>query len=208
MSNRLLSAFELVPIHSHVIDVGADHGLFSLFLSQHGHKVLAIENKSGPYQTLLKATKDDDNIHCVMADGLDYLENDIDCCCILGMGGITIKEILEKNRDKLSQFETIIISPQSMFHLPICFLEENGFRNDDGKYIYEKKYYPILRFVKGNCDLDDLRRKYGPVMVDRKDPLLLEMLEKEKERLRLFSSYEESKCKLELLEKEIKEIFQ
>ncbi len=187
--------------------MGADHGLFSLYLSSKGHKVLAVENKKGPFETLSQATKHDSNIHAVLSDGIRYLESDINCCCILGMGGITIREILEDDLSKLAQFDSIIISPQSMFHLPIDLLEKNGFFNDAGLYVYEKKYYPIMRFVKGKEKITPTELKYGPFMVKNRDPLLLEMLKKEKETLLRYCTFEDSRSKLNQVEKEIEEIY-
>lgn len=187
--------------------MGADHGLFSLYLSSIGHKVIAVENKIGPFTTLKKACEKDKNIKCLLSDGIEILPQEVDCCCILGMGGLTIYEILSKDISKLNQLETIIISPQSLPNKPIEFLLDHGYINDEGFYIYEKKYYPILRFVKGDDKSTAIERKYGPAPVKKNDKLLFEMLQKEKNQLMKYSSFEDSITRLNLLEKEIEEIY-
>ncbi len=161
------------------MDVGADHGQLSLYLSEKGHRVLAIENKKGPFEILSHATKMEKNIKVSLSDGISAYEEGIDCCVILGMGGTTIYEILSSHKEIVMKFKTIIIEPQSSFSLPIHFLYENGFYNDAGLYVYEKRYYPLMRFVKGKASLSPLEEKYGPYMVKNKDPLLLSMIDHE-----------------------------
>lgn len=184
LSERLFTACNMIKDDSKsIIDVGADHGLTSIYLAKKGYNVLAIENKIGPYSILSKAVSDAslDNLKCHLSDGIDYLPKDIDTCMILGMGGYTIKEILEKNKCKLKQFKYILISPQSAFNNPISFLLDNGFKNIDGKYIYEKHYYPILLFenTKENRDYLAIEYLYGTIPCKNKDKLLLEMIDNE-----------------------------
>ncbi len=184
------------------MDVGADHGQLSLYLSEKGHRVLAIENKKGPFEILSKATAFDKNIKVSLSDGISAYEEGIDCLVILGMGGQTIHKILSRHPDTVRKFKTIIIEPQSSFSLPIRFLYENDFFNDAGIYIYEKRYYPLMRFVKGKDSLSFLEEKYGPVMVRRKDPSLLELIDSERSLLSPYLSQEKIKEKYDMLTKE------
>ena len=62
------------------------------------------------------------------------------------MGGRTIEKILIEGEEKLKKIKYLIISPQSDFYLPITFLYNHGFIDDAGTYIFEKHYYPVLRF--------------------------------------------------------------
>lgn len=88
----------------------------------------------------------------------------------------------------------------------ISFLLDNGFVNDQGCYVYERRYYPLLRFVPGKEETDSLERKYGPFPVRSKDSLLLEMLRKERDSLIPFSDIIENRKEIEELDKEIKTI--
>lgn len=123
------------------------------------------------------------------------------------MGGNTIYDILSQKETNLIQLKTIIIEPQSNISLPIEFLLSHGYINDDGKYVYEKRYYPLLRFIKGKESISDLEKKYGPYPVRNKDSLLKEMLRKEIHQLDPYVSKKETLLKQENLKQEFQEIF-
>lgn len=177
-------------------------------MAQNGHKVIAVENKKGPFENLERNIKENqlENLSCVLKDGLDYLPKEVDCCCLLGMGGNTILEILSWAKERLPQFSCIIVEPQSNPSCVISFLLDSGFYNDQGLYVYERRYYPLLRFVPGKEETDLLERKYGPFPVKNKDSLLLEMLRKERDSLIPFSHIIENRKEIEKLNKEIKTI--
>ncbi len=181
------------------MDVGADHGQLSLYLSEKGHRVFAVENKQGPFEILSNATSLDKNIKVSFSDGISAYEEGIDCLVILGMGGGTIHEILSSHTETVMKFKSIIIEPQSSFSLPIRFLYENGFYNDFGMYIYEKRYYPLMRFVKGQDSLSELEEKYGPFMVRKKDPLLLALIDHELSLLQPHLAQEKLKKKYDMM---------
>lgn len=191
LSERLFIACNMIKNDSkYIIDVGADHGLTSIYLAKKGYNVLAIENKVGPYNILKKAVNEAklDNLNSYLSDGIDYLPNKVDTCMILGMGGYTIKEILKKNAQKINQFKYILISPQSVFSSPISFLLDNGFKNVDGRYIFEKHYYPILLFENKyeSYSYFDFEYLFGSIPCKNKDKLLLEMIDKKIEKSQFF----------------------
>jgi len=203
---RLEEALRLLPHPSVVYDVGADHGFFSLACSSLGDKVYAGENKKGPYQSLCKNLKEFPQypVTPLFADGLDALPEDVHVICLLGMGGKTIAEILLKDPKKLRNVDTILVEPQSQASLTISALEELGYRNDEGKYVFEKRYYPLLRFRKGTKQLSQLERKYGEVPLKRKDPLLKEYL---KRQLSYLLPFPEEKEKAKSIEEDLIAIY-
>ena len=148
------------------------------------------------------------SLNCKLADGLSYLPEDVDCCCILGMGGNTIYEILKAKEAHLHQFQAIIIEPQSNAQLPISYLLDHGFENDEGLYVYEKRYYPLLRFIPSKQKTtNELERKYGPSPVRKKDPYLFSLLKKELSQLHPYKKEKTTKVKYDILVNECKEIF-
>ncbi len=188
--------------------MGADRGTFSLALANAGFQVYAVENKKGPFENLRQnISQSQFEITCLFSNGIDILPKEVDTCCILGMGGNTIYDILSKDGEKLSQLSTILIEPQSNASLPISFLLSHGFRNDEGKYVYEKRYYPLLRFVKGEETNSDLEIKYGPSPVRKKDPLLKCMIEKEIQQQIPYLDQEKAKEKYCSLKKEWEDIY-
>ncbi len=172
-----------------ILDVGADHGLASIFLAQQGKKVYASEVRKGPYETLVSHLKKYPKLDItpLFMDGLEKMSEDVTSVLILGMGGETIFNILKNSKEKLSQLNSIVIEPQSDFQKPIEFLISNGFKNDAGRYAFEKHYYPILRFVKGeqeNVSEDEL--KYGIIPYHNKDKKLLEYFRSRLKELEAF----------------------
>lgn len=181
LSNRLYIASTYVS-SSPIIDVGSDHGQLAIYLDSKGYKVYASENKIGPFNILKESIlKSNSLVNCIFLDGIKDMPNDIKSVVILGMGGETIYKILNEGRKKLSSIDEIIIEPQSSFIKPISFLYENNFKNIDGKIIYERKYYPILKFIHGKEDhqLNDLELNYGSFIVNNKDELLIKKLKNE-----------------------------
>ncbi len=173
-------ACDLVRKNAVVLDVGADHGFCATYLAEKGHKVYASEVKKGPFQILqsnLQLTEWGKTVKSLLMDGLEMLPNDVDTVLILGMGGKTIADILKRSENKLSQLNDIIIEPQSDFSSPIQFLLEHQFYNSDGCYIFEKHYYPLLRFSKGeNGDTNRFAIMYGPIPYHNHDDNLLKYL--------------------------------
>lgn len=206
LSSRLAKAFALVPSDANVIDVGADRGQFSLALALNGHIVFAVENKKGPYEALCQTFKEysDLPLTASLSDGLDILPKEVDTACLLGMGGETITSILTRGEKKLSQLQTIIIEPQSAFSQPISFLIDHGYQNDAGEYIFERRYYPLLRFVKQEKaeETSGIERKYGPYPVSQKDKLLLSYLRKEISQLEPYKENTNTAQKISELEEE------
>ena len=184
LSKRLLKAKGYLHDATVVFDIGADHGLLSLALAKEGKKVYACENKIGPYETLVKSVKGSIYpVTCLYSDGIDVLPNDVKTLVLLGMGGKTIAEILSRHPDKLSQIESILVEPQSDVLLCVSTLNSFGFQNVDGSYIYEKRYYPILFYVRGKEELNEVERQFGLAPLQKKDPILMEFLNIEKSRI-------------------------
>lgn len=185
LSFRLTAALDLLTdAEAIVLDVGADHGLFSLSAAKMVKKIYATENKSGPFQRLKRALQGSSAIP-LFSDGITDLPSDVDTLVILGMGGLTIYQILSKYPDKLKQIKTLIIEPQSETELPVKLLCESGYENVDGCYLFEKRYYPLLKFTRPALTSPSERElRYGPYPYRRKDKLLFESLRKELARYR------------------------
>lgn len=180
LSYRLRKALTYVEDHAVVMDIGADHGLFSMELS-HSHKVYATENKKGPYQHLSDSLKGTSVIP-LFQDGIEKIPDDVDTLCLLGMGGKTIEKIFASHPENLSHVQTLILEPQSDFSRPITYLLEHGYHNDLGTYVLEKRYYPLLRFKKGKETYNPREAYFGPYPLRHHDCVLGEFLVSEIKR--------------------------
>ena len=119
---------------------------------------------------------------------------------LLGRGGNTIYKILKEKEEEIQKLKFVLIEPQSDFSLIISYLLNQGFENDAGQYVFERHYYPLLRFVpseeKKTYDKDDF--EYGPYPIRYGDKMLLEFVQR---KLNLLSNLSNN-TKIDLSEKE------
>jgi len=182
-SKRIREAMRLIGPVDVLIDVGTDHALLpiAMIASKQANRVVAVDNKPGPYEKALanvKASGHADKIDVVLSDGFDQVDAAADAACILGMGGLAIQAILEKA--DLSNFRVLVLGPQSEETSLRFWLADHGFTIVDEAFVVDReKHYPILRVERGAMTLDLVRARYGPILLDRRDPALFAQIEKE-----------------------------
>lgn len=163
ISNRLKKVAEQIENNSSVFDVGADHGLLEKYLVENAvtNDIIAVENKIGPYSTL-KANLANCNVKIILSDGISSLNNKTDFVVFAGMGGILIKNILEKNKEKISLINNIIIDAHRDVYLIRKFLTNNGFYIFNEEIVKERQlFYFIITFKKGFKQYSEEEYKYG-----------------------------------------------
>ena len=103
-----------------------------------------------------------------------------------GMGGELEIRILEQGRHMWDSVSHWILSPQSDIHKVRVFLADNGFAIEDEAMVKDEgKYYTIMDVTRGAMSyLRPIWYRYGKVLLlDRKDGILKEYLEKEQARV-------------------------
>lgn len=181
ISKRLQIIGDLVPTNSRVIDVGADHGELEKYISSKVNYVLAVENKVGPYNILLKAVSNLENVKTSLSDGLSKLDETIDTIVIAGMGGNLIKKIISKKENELTNVKQIIVDAHKDIELVRRYISSIGFRINKEVLVDENNhYYFVMSFVKGVNDYSDLEYEFGRVT---NNDLFREYLKKEAQRL-------------------------
>lgn len=163
ISNRLKKVAEQIKNNSSVFDVGADHGLLEKYLVENAvtNDIIAVENKIGPYSTL-KANLANFNVKIILSDGISSLNNKTDFVIFAGMGGILIKNILEKNKEKISLINNIIIDAHRDVYLIRKFLTNIGFYIFNEEIVKERQlFYFITTFKKGFKQYSEEEYKYG-----------------------------------------------
>lgn len=147
LSLRLKAVSDLIEEGSKVIDVGCDHGLLDIYLTQNKKcNCLATDISS----TCLKKAQDNIkkynlDIETKVTNGLDGIDcENYDYVVITGMGFKTIKKILDgKYPNKL-----IIQSNNNIEELKYHLLKK--YKLIDERIVYENDfYYVILSFEKG-----------------------------------------------------------
>ena len=165
ISKRLETIADFIPINRKVIDVGCDHALLDIYLSQEKNcECIASDvNKNALDQAKYNISRFHvKNVTTVLTDGLEGIPvSSKDIVVISGMGTLTIKEILEGRN--LS--DRMIISTHTDFEDLRKYVVSLGYKIQDEKYVEEKKkYYIIMVFVKGQIQYSEEDFKFGPIL--------------------------------------------
>lgn len=170
ISERLITIASFINKDAFVMDVGADHGLLEKYLFENNKikKMVAVENKEGPYNILKNNLKGYD-VTILYSDGIKDITDDINTIVIAGMGGNLICSILKNDENKLENVDNIIVDAHTDIEIvrrEICHL---GYFIEKEKIVYEnKKYYFVIKFVKGSKQIDDLEYEFGVNIVKDK----------------------------------------
>lgn len=156
LSNRLQAIAKMVTMGNTVADVGTDHGFVPLFLLENGYipSAIAMDINKGPLEKAKRnfEKKGVEGVEYRLSDGLDKLmPHEVESIVICGMGGLLIKQILEKGYDVWQSCHEVILSPQSDIGCVRKYVLENGFCITKERMIYEEdKFYTIIKAKRGN----------------------------------------------------------
>lgn len=192
LSDRMQMVADMVTKGNVLADIGCDHGFVSIYLLEKGicPKVIAMDVNEGPLLRAMEHVKErglTDYIDIRLSNGMEKLNvGETDSILIAGMGGRLVIKILTDYPEKTKALKEIILQPQSELHLVRTFLTESGYHileedmtKDNGKY------YPAMRVVyngENQTELSEPEQWYGPILLKQKHPVLLEYLQKEKEK--------------------------
>ena len=187
LNNRLLKVASLVDEQRNIIDIGCDHAFLSIYLVQNKKplKVIASDIKEGPLKHAKENIKKygvNYEIKVKLGMGIEPIEDDIDTIIISGMGGLNMVGILKYYPSKYQNVDTIILSPNSDTNIvrkEICKL---GFYIDEELLVKENNIiYPIIKFKRGKKKYKYRDCLYGPKLIEKKDNLFKEYMQKEKQ---------------------------
>ena len=209
LSKRLNAIYNLVDYGSSLADIGADHGqlVIELYRNNVCKKIFCNDNKIGPY-TILKSnvSKVSEDIEVSLSSGIEALPSYIDTLVIAGMGGDLIVDILNKNKEKLNNIFTLILAPNTNACLVRQVVNKLGYKITNEKVIFEKHYYQIIRFDKGEANYTKNDYLFGPILRIEKSKEFINMLDYEKIKLERLLNENLSEEKIKETEEKIKEI--
>lgn len=187
LKRRLKLIADKTPKCNTVCDIGTDHAYLPIYLIEKNicKKAIAADVKIGP----IKAAENNVEIYKMktfietrLGNGLEPIgEKEVDVIIIAGMGGILIKDILERSLLTAKNSEAIILQPMNGIEILREWLNENGFEIYDEELTNEgEKIYDVIS-VKwtGKSQIDDNFHFYiGKKLIEKKDPLLYKYIEK------------------------------
>lgn len=191
ISQRLKALANLVPQGMRAADIGTDHGLLPCYLITENisFSVIAVDINKGP----LEAAEHNINLYNLngrvetrLGDGLKALKpQEADAIIIAGMGGGTMVEILNGSLEVAQAASRIIFQPMTGSETVRRWLQDNGWAIIEEDLIYEEgRIFEIIAAEKGKMDkLSQAELNFGPVLIKKKHPLLIVMLEKELDAL-------------------------
>ena len=224
MSKRIEKLVELFPGARSVADIGCDHGYTSILLAKAGkaEKIIACDIGQAPLESAKKNILREglmDRIECRLGDGLEPIKSfEADSVLISGMGGPLMMEILDK---RIEEFSFAVLSPQSDFANFRRFLFDKmdilkeEYLEEGGKFyrlFLAGKKRDLHKVKKEPGEIEEEKRfrksavewEYGWIPLQKKDPVLKRMLEKEERLYReVFKKkqVDEVREKLSLVEK-------
>ncbi|RDU24340.1 tRNA (adenine(22)-N(1))-methyltransferase [Anaerosacchariphilus polymeriproducens] len=187
LSKRLSAVANMVTNGNRVVDVGTDHGYIPIYLVRKMRipSAIAMDINKGPLERAKGHILEyglESYIQTRQSDGVKALkDNEGDTLIIAGMGGGLVIKILDEGKQVLSSFQEFILQPQSEIFQVRQYLQENGYRILEEKFLQEDgKFYTIIKAIKGAMEtLSPVYLKYGKQLLENKDPVLKEFLLKE-----------------------------
>lgn len=183
ISKRLLAIARMVDKSSSIIDVGCDHALLDIYLSQNKQikNAIASDIKEGAINQAKKNVliSNANNVDVRLGDGLKVLnEADlVDTIVISGMGSQKIISILKENNTWLKKINTIIIQSNKDNYNIRKAITSMGYYIKDESLVEERQIiYVIIKFEKGKLKYSNKQLRYGPVLLKRKDDLFIKMI--------------------------------
>lgn len=196
LSKRLQAVAELAACGKCVADVGTDHGYLPIRLVEQGiaDRAIAMDVRMGPLQRAQEHIREHQlgaYIETRLSDGLAALHRDeAQVIVIAGMGGATMRGILEAGSAVISPDTILVLQPQSELYEFRGYLVTHEFRLLAENMVEEDgKYYPMMKVQKG-CDAalpyTEQELRYGPLLLRQRHPVLKEFLRwqlRQKERI-------------------------
>ena len=177
-----------------VADVGTDHGYIPIYqvLTGRAERAYACDVAEGPLGRAvdnIRLYNVADRVDAVLSDGLIGLkgieENIPESIVIAGMGGSLICRILTDGCKVAAGAKELVLSPHSEWYEVRQFLQDNGYKIADEDMVKEDgKYYVIIKAVHSDDkvrSLTDEELRFGPVLMEKKHPVLIDYLKKEKD---------------------------
>ncbi|EPJ93830.1 tRNA (adenine(22)-N(1))-methyltransferase [Pseudomonas psychrophila] len=182
LSMRLERVATHMPAGARLADIGSDHGYLPVALMRRGAIAAAVagEVAQTPFHAAVRTVRDnglEQQITVRQANGLAAIEaaDEITAISICGMGGETIRDILESGKARLSGRERLILQPNGGEQPLRQWLMENNYRILCEELLRENGfYYEIIVAERAGPVLYTAEELYfGPLQMQARSPVFL-----------------------------------
>jgi tRNA (adenine22-N1)-methyltransferase len=182
LSVRLERVAAHVPAEARLADIGSDHGYLPVALMRRGAIAAAVAGEVAltPFNAAQRTVRENDldqRITVRLADGLAAIEpgDGITAISICGMGGETIRDILNSGKAQLSGQERLVLQPNGGEQPLRQWLMENGYRILSEEVLRENRfYYEIIVAERAGPVMYSAEELYfGPLQMQARTPAFL-----------------------------------
>jgi len=185
LSNRLQAIANFIPKNSMVADIGTDHGYIPMYLIEKkiSKQVIASDVSQGSLNKTISYIKDlkmEDKVIPRLGDGLEVIKPfEVDTVVIAGMGGLLIKEILDKDLNITNSITNFILQPMIASIELREYLINNNFKIIDEDLIKEDdKFYEVIFAKKGKDYIEkEINFEISKQILEKKHPLIKEFID-------------------------------
>ncbi len=182
LSMRLERVAANVPLGARLADIGSDHGYLPVALLRRGAIVAAVagEVAATPFHAAQRTVRDnglEQQISVRLANGLAALEpgDGITAISLCGMGGETIRDILQSGKAHLSGHERLILQPNGGEQPLRQWLMDNDYAILSEELLHENRfYYEIIVAERvGPVQYSVEQLYFGPLQMQARSPAFL-----------------------------------
>ena len=182
LSRRLERVAAHVPAGARLADIGSDHGYLPVALLRRGAIVAAVAGEVAltPFHAAARTVRDnglEPQISVRLADGLAAIEpaDAITAISMCGMGGETIRDILDSGQAHLSGQERLILQPNGGEQPLRQWLMEQGYRILFEELLRENRFYYeiIVAERDGPVTYSAEELYFGPLQMQARSPEFL-----------------------------------
>lgn len=166
LSKRLQKIAELINEEDTVLDIGCDHALLDIYLSNKYSKTYYASDLRESALDMARSNikkYSSDKVILKCGNGLDVLDEnmDINTVVISGMGYLSIISIL-KNIKHIKNINKLVIQSNSNSEIVRKFILKNGFYIDNETIVLDKNiYYIISSFKRGKRKHSNMDKEIG-----------------------------------------------
>lgn len=191
LSPRLRTIADSIRGYETVADIGSDHAYLPIYLVKNGQvkHVIATDVNKGPVRIAkarIAGHKAEDCISVRQGDGLKAIKpGEAEVIVIAGMGGLLIRDILEKDMETARSAKQLILQPMRDSGKLRGWLLANSFEIVDEELVKEQdKIYEIMWVVPSDISREAKGLQLvGDRIIEKKHPLLREFINRKTNEL-------------------------
>jgi tRNA (adenine22-N1)-methyltransferase len=196
LDTRLQAILQLIQPCGILADVGTDHAYIPYEALKTGLCTFAYaaDIKAGPLkhaQATFGGTALEDKVRLIVCDGIQSIPDPLDAVVIAGMGAETALPIIQNDIERFKEIPQIIIQVNRDVARVRKTMNKLGFSIVDETISFLRHYYVAIKFQydASFCEYSDIQLKYGPVLLQKREPILLDYLHSRIEQLQSLSKH-------------------